>query len=135
MNKDNKEVWLTVERIGKLYMDEEFIVGNEPVLFTVIDENKKRYLVMTYVPECIYHMVEISNNDLIDMLENRITMEQTFRKQKEIIRVFYDWIDNCYKFTKYDSTTFSSDLLPKEGEYYNLNYDYIKRYIDKLKPE
>jgi hypothetical protein len=122
---------MSFEGIGKLEIEEEFIVVDEPVLFAAVSEDNKRYLVMAYDSAmCEFILVRISNKDLIDMLQNKITMEQTFRKQNEIIETHYE--DGHIKCYKYNSSKFSGDKLPRKGEYYELEYQYINDYIAKL---
>lgn len=127
--------WEQVNGIGELYTEIELIVGVEPVLF-VCTTNKtdgERYLIMTYDSyEGIYIMKKINAEDLLDMLENRVTMEQSFRKGRYILKTYIDTNGNM-SFKKILSNDFDGGLLPKKGEYFELHSRYILDYIQKLK--
>lgn len=85
--------WNEISGIGKLYIEKELVVGVEPVLFVcTVDENTdQRYLIMTYDSyEGIYVMRKIDKDALLDMLENRCTMEEKFRLGKEIYKTYFD---------------------------------------------
>ena len=43
-----EEYWDEIRGIGKLYVEEDLVVGIESVLFVCIDDKNNRYLVMTY---------------------------------------------------------------------------------------
>ena len=54
-----EEYWDEIRGIGKLYVEEELVVGIESVLFVCIDDKNNRYLVMTYDS---YNGIYISEN-------------------------------------------------------------------------
>ena len=120
--------------IGKLYVEEELVVGIEPVLFVCIDDKNNRYLVMTYDSyNGIYIYRKIESDELLDMLENRNTMERTFRLGKRIYKTFIEENSNILGVEEYDSQTFSGSMLPDVGEYYEIHSEYIQKYIEKLR--
>lgn len=127
--------WNDVVGVGNLYTEKELVVGVEPVLFvcTVDGNEKKRYLVMTYDSyEGIYVMIKIDNKQLLDMLENRVTMEETFRKGTEIIKTYIDDEGNM-RTECFQPGDFDGDLLPRKNEYFELKSRHIISYIEKLK--
>ena len=129
-----EEYWDEIRGIGKLYVEEELVVGIEPVLLVCIDDKNNRYLVMTYDSyNGIYIYRKIESDELLDMLENRNTMERTFRLGKRIYKTFIEENSNILGVEEYDSQTFSGSMLPDVGEYYEIHSEYIQKYIDKLR--
>jgi len=129
--------WDEIQGIGKLYVDIELVVGFEPVLFvcTVEGDINKKYLVMTY-DSCngIYILRKIDNKELLDMLENRVTMEKTFRNSDFILKTYIDMSDNL-QFETFEGLTFDGKFLPKKNEFFELKSRHILKYIEKIKRE
>ena len=69
---------------------------------------------------CDYVLTRVSNATLVDMLENRITLEQAFRNQEKIFETYID--ENAVKYRDFDSIEFPANRLPDVGEYYELDY-------------
>lgn len=79
------EFWNEIEGIGDLNIEMELLVGLEPVLFVcVLDDNpREKYLVMTYnSAKTTYVMRKITDKELLNMLDKKITMEEVFRNGK-----------------------------------------------------
>lgn len=129
--------WNEIKGIGKLYTDIELVVGFEPVLFvcTVENDANNKYLMMTY-DSCngIYVIRKIDNKELLDMLENRVTMEETFRNGESIIKTYISDTDDML-YETFKSTEFDANLLPRKGEFLDLDSRHILSYIKKLKRE
>lgn len=129
--------WDEIQGIGKLYVDIELVVGFEPVLFvcTVEGDINKKYLVMTY-DSCngIYILRKIDNEELLDMLENRVTMERTFRNSTHILKTYIDKSDNL-QFETFEGLTFDEKFLPRKNEFFELKSRHILKYIEKIKRE
>lgn len=129
--------WDEIQGIGKLYVDIELVVGLEPVLFvcTVEGDVNKKYLVMTY-DSCngIYILRKIDNKELLDMLENRVTMERTFRNSASIFKTYIDESDNL-RFKIFEGLTFDEKFLPRKNEFFELKSRHILKYIEKIKRE
>lgn len=129
--------WDEIKGIGKLYTDIELVVGFEPVLFvcTVENDTNNKYLMMTY-DSCngIYVIRKIDNKELLDMLENKVTMEETFRNGTSIIKTYIDDSDDML-YEIFESTEFDANLLPRKGEFLDLKSRHILSYIEKLKQE
>lgn len=122
--------------IGKLNKEIDLVVGNEPVLFVCSLEERpeEKYLVMTYnLFKGKYVIREITHQELLLMLENEVTMEQTFRNGKEIIMTYYKGCDLCAE--KYNSKDFDENMLPEKGAYYEIHSNYILNYIDDIRKD
>lgn len=128
-----KELWYKFDGLGQLYRQVDLAVGNEPVLFVCVDAYDNKYLVMTYNPYMLeYVFIRVRNTDLVNMLENRITMEQVYRNA-DIIYLSRDSENEELKVETYNPKSFSSDMLPVAGKYCGLQIDYVNRYVDELK--
>lgn len=129
------ETWNKIEEIGSLYKEIDLVIGIEPVLFVCKKyRTKDRYLVMTYNSyEGVYVIVPIKNRVLLNMLSNQITMEQAFRRCDIILTTQAK--DGVLSIEKHNPSSFQSNMLPKVDEYYELDYEYIQRYKDKLESE
>jgi hypothetical protein len=126
-----------IDGLGTLSTEEDLIVGNEPVMFTVKNLRDKRYLFITLNSAISqYIFVEIPVQDLIDMLTNKISIYETFMKQSEIGITFYDEESSLISYGYISSNIFPTSYLPDLEEYYELNYhEYIKEYISNLSKE
>lgn len=129
--------WFEVENIGQLYEEIVLVYGNEPVLFVCLDDRNQRYLCMSYDSFSFnYVIAHITTDHLIEMLENKITMSQAFRSEKKIyFTEENEEDDSCLHLTAYESNAFPADHLPDSGEYYELDFKWVRDYIQKLKEE
>ncbi len=130
------EYWEEIQDIGVLNMEMELVVGVEPVLFVCSLEGnpERKYLVMTYNSlKGKYVIREINNKEILLMLDNEITMEQTFRNGTEIILTYLE--DGLLKMQSYRSCDFDEAMLPKKGAYYNIHSRYILNYKKELKTQ
>lgn len=126
-----KEYWDEIDGIGKMYMENELVVGVETVLFVCINE-EGRWLFMTYdSAEGDYVFCKIEENILVQMLNNEITMEEAYRKAGYIGETFIDK-EGKMRFDKYEAASFSGERLPNKGAYYDIKSEYIKQYICEL---
>ena len=128
-------VWLYIEEIGELIVEEYLVVGNEPVLFVCKKVGSRiRYLIMAYDYEGFEFVISpIYPNVLADMLDNSIPMEEAFRKFGYIY--FISGQPDDIKVQKIESSIFRSDLLPDKGVFFDLKLAYIDRYILSLRNE
>lgn len=112
-------------------------MGFEPVLFVCIVENdtNSKYLMMTY-DSCngIYDIRKIDNKELLDMLENRVTMEETFRNGTSIMKTYIDASDDML-YETFKPAEFDTNLLPRKGEFFDLKSRHILSYIKQLQQE
>lgn len=126
-----KEYWDEIEGIGKMYMENELVVGVETVFFVCIND-EGRWLFMTYdSAEGDYVFCKIRENTLVQMLNNEITMEEAYRKAKYIGETFIDE-EGKMRFNRYETGSFSGERLPDKGAYYDIKSEYINQYICEL---
>ncbi len=128
------EYWDDINGIGRLEIEIDLVIADESLLFVCHEEacHANKYLFMTYDSfEGIYVFRKISDDELLDMLENRVTMEQTFRNGEYIGQTYVQGEILCYD--RYEPEKFDGARLPDQGEYYELQTAYILRYINVLK--
>ena len=131
--------WYYAKDIGQLHIEKVLIHGDEPVLCVCVDDKKQRYLCMAYQPERLrFVMSKVSTDQLLDMLEKKVSMEQTFRRSQEIYTTEenedFD-SDADLILTANNSKSFPADRLPKASAYYDLHFPWVKDYIARLKKE
>ena len=128
----DRTAWYETDIKGQLFLETVLVEGNEPVLFTCLDVSEKRYLVeMLDSFEGKYLIVSVDTNDLLDMLRDNITLEQTFRKQKEAyLTSFNDDFDLV--LSAMNNLDIPSEYLPMTGEYFELSTLKIQSYIEHL---
>lgn len=130
------EKWYLTKEFGQLYKEIDLVYGNEPVLFVCQDRDKSRYLCMTYESaESNYVIIQASPMNLIKMLENKITMEDTFRRAGSIFWSEEGNDEDSLSLVEYSSSSFPAGKLPEKGEYYELDFEWVKDYIRQLKSE
>lgn len=128
------EFWNEIEGIGGLNIEMELLVGIEPVLFVCVAENNPnmKYLVMTYnSSKSTYIMRKINDQELLDMLDKKVTMEETFRRGDEILKTYIKE-DELY-VKKYNPLEFDENMLPRKGATYNIRSQYILDYKKELR--
>lgn len=133
MVKTNR-YWTEINGIGKLYIEIELVVGYEPVLFvcTVNEKPNEKYLVMTYDSyNGVYVMRKIDNSELLDMLMNKVTIEETFRNGNVILKTFIG-DSGILEYESFAPLEFDKNLLPRKGEFFELESRHILSYIDSL---
>ena len=67
--------------IGKLNVEQVFYYMDEPILFTALDENKVRYLCSCCKLGTEYLITPATNETLLDLIHNKITIRQAFLNQ------------------------------------------------------
>lgn len=131
----NRTEWYKTDIKGQLFIETVLVEGNEPVLFTCVDESEQRYLVeMLDSFEGKYLIISINTDDLLYMLKDKITLEETFRKQKEAyLTSFNDDFDLVLEAVK--NSEISSEYLPSHGAYFELSTPKIRKYLEQLSNE
>jgi len=127
------EIWNNVLGIGNLIIEELLVVADEPILFVCVDgKSEDRYLIMNYDSyESEFVISKIKPSTLSEMLENKITMAEAFRRASHILLT--KKVGGEIHFEKYDPAEFSDDMLPERGTFFELDFDYIRRYVSVLK--
>lgn len=127
------ELWIKIKDMNQLYVEEELVVGVETILFTCVSDNQEKYLVMTYDSyEGQYVIIKITNEKLLEMLQQKITIEQTFRQGEEILLTKWNEKLECLDYERYQSEEFPDEMLPEKGVYYTIKSQYILDYIKEL---
>ena len=124
------ELWDEIEGIGKIYMETELVVELETVLFVCIND-EGHWLFMTYDSEgdCVFCKIE--ENTLLQRLNNKITMEEAYRKAEYIGETYIDEEDRM-KYDRYEVAYFNGEKLPDKGAYYDIKSKYINDNISEL---
>lgn len=127
--------WIKVKNIGQLYWEKTLVTFDFPVLFVCKDFENRKYLCLNIDDETGETIIALTNNRyLIDMLIDKKPMDFVFKNA----------LDNKITLVKYDDNNkivssvrevndVSKDLLPKEGEYFELHNKMLDEYIDFLK--
>lgn len=128
------EFWNEIEGIGTLNIEMELLVGLEPVLFVCVleDNSNTKYLVMTYnSAKTIYVMRKIDDEELLLMLDKKVSMEETFRNGNEILKTYMGGEDIFVE--RHNSLEFDGNMLPRKGATYNIHSQYILDYKEELR--
>lgn len=119
-----------------LYVEKNIVTINIPLLFTCIDDNKQKYLVLCFDDENLHYLIAKTNNhDLIDMLNSSINMREPFKKSQKlwIVESSFDIKDD--KVLKVEYKSIPEENLPKKGAYLELKNSSIEKYIRELERE
>lgn len=128
----NEIFFKKVPKIGSLYLEETlFSYENTPILFVCIDTSNKRYFCMCddIIDEESWIIVPISNETLMKVINDEITVLSAFRDKKIIIanRSFEDHIRyNTEEYNKIDP-----DELPVCDQYLEMK-EYLSDYVNKI---
>ena len=127
--------WIKLKETGQLFLDKILVSFDIPILFVCENYEKHKYLCLNIDEESGKTVIAETNNKyLIAMLKNEITMEYVFRNaiNQKIIVAEYNFKEEKIIANIEDSKIISSDMLPKENEYFELTNKVIKQYISHL---
>ena len=102
-----------VRGIGKLGIEQIFYYMDEPILFTALDRNGKRYLCGCCKLGTEYLIVPAKNKTLKDLVANKITLRQAFQEPGTLA---ITW--NGEKTTVLDAIP--EDMYPKKGAFLDM---------------
>lgn len=131
---------MIIEGIGELKHEQELVYGNYEVLAVYIDKEGNRYIAELNLDmqgydswQALEYVISpINVTDLIDMLENRLSIEEAFRKNGVVYLVgFSEEYDLLSQ--KISSDEVQPNMLPESGIMFELSNDKIVRYIERLK--
>lgn len=130
--------WIKIKEIGQLYLEKVLVSFDKPILFVCTDYENRRYLCLDVEDDnerIIVAQVDVQR--LVDMIENRVTMEEVFRTstQNSLIVAEYDYANREIVSTSRSSQHIEEDSLPKKGAYFELWNDEIKMYNEFLKTQ
>lgn len=121
---------------NELSLEKNIVTINIPLLFTCIDDNRQKYLVLCFDDENLKYLIaKTTNSDLINMLNSRIDMREPFKKSQQlwIVESSFDIEDDEVLNVKYNEV--SEDILPRAGAYLELKNPSIEEYIRELERE
>lgn len=124
--------WIKIKEIGQLFLEKILVSFDVPILFVCTDYENRRYLCLNLDDEDGKNIIAETNNKyLLDMLQNKISMDKIFRNSlnKKNIIVEYDYKNKKIISTAVDAEKISAEMLPKENEYFELSNKEIDDYI------
>lgn len=114
-----------------LKLEKILVELEEPIFYTARDEDNNLYLVLL-IGGHKKLFTRVLEKDIINMLENKITMQDIFTMHPEN-RVFYEKeIDERFYITEDICNNISIDNLPSDEYFGNLNKE-LSNYLNKLK--
>nr|WP_289706959.1 hypothetical protein [Enterocloster clostridioformis] len=124
--------------IGDLYLEKVlFEYDNEPIVFTCKDSNNYRYLCVCddIIDSHSWIVTKISNEILIDVIQNRISILSAFETSgNKIIIIDYDFESDDYHYQALNFDDIDEDELPSKNQYLN-KIDCFNEYVSLLKEE
>lgn len=130
--------WIEVNGFGELFLEIILVTFDVPLLFVCLDKNHNRYLVLCEdEEEGEYLLAKCSNQMLLQMLNNEIPMDDTFKKALEgkNLLVKYNFQDKLFEYEFFQVKDIQDAMLPDKGAYFELTNHKIKDYIAKLEEE
>lgn len=127
--------WIKIKEIGQLYLEKVLVTFDFPILFVCVDYENRKYLCLNVDNETGKSVIVATDNKhLINMLNNKITMESVFRNSinGKVIIVEYDSHRNEIISYTEEAMVVSKSLLPKENAYFELRNVMIENYISYL---
>lgn len=124
-----------LKNVGEICEEIILVYGNEPVLFVCQDHYGARYLFETIsYYDGKFVACRISNNELLKLLNNKITMYDVFHFSQELLVTFFDDDYALEAEIKY-SEDIPDAMFPRKGVYFGLSSELINGYIHKLEKE
>ena len=131
-----KKEWYKTDTVGQLFLDIVFIESAFPILLACCDKTyDNKYLVETLDPmDGRYLIVPVTTADILNMLENRVSLEQTFRRQNTAyLSCFDDDYNLC--LTQIEGSEILAEDLPEPEVYFEFSNQKIQEYIKTLENE
>lgn len=129
-----KPYFKDVGEIGDLDMDYIFFEDTYPIFFVCSDKKDKKYICMCcdIVNEQRWIVAPIRQNDIINMLRNRITLRELFIKRKGK-RFIITWDGEIETNKEVEIEEICSCDLPKVGEFYDGEEEELCDYVNYIK--
>lgn len=131
----NKRKWTEINNLGILYIENILITFDIPLLFVCSNEFDQRFLTLCLDEETEkYLLTPIYNQDLIKMMEDKITMRDAFLLYKKDNRLLLNWNKKEKRFDTKEICIkdLSDDMLPDEGIFYKVHNKKNDNYISDL---
>ena len=124
---------MEAKNIGLLNYEKILVRFDIPLLFTCLDADNNRYIVVCADEEDgIYVVGKTDPDSLIKMLKNEITMYDFFRQREQVFLISFDIANKEYVWQQSAQANISDDMLPDQGAFLDLNNEKIRKYIDEL---
>lgn len=122
---------------SELYLEQVLVSFNDiPGFFVCKDEKGTYYLVLfADMEEFVYWIVEISPTKLSYLLHQGITMREAFTTQPYYWEVFAGEDIESDKARIRSMETIDRSLLPKEGAYYQVLDEEVRKFVEKIAEE
>ena len=123
---------------GDLCMEQIIVEYDYPLLSVLTDNEKNRYLSMCFDTRGAQQwlIAPISNENLIALLTNRITLEAPYKSsQANIIHAVRDYETKLETFNELQPSDIPKENLPIEGEYLDAEENEWEAYIEQLREE
>ena len=127
--------WIRIKQAGQMFLEKVLVTFDVPILFVCVDYENCKYLCLNIDDESGKSVIAATDNKhLISMLKNEITMDSVFRNSIDgkVIVAEYDYEEEKIISYTENSKTISSDMLPKENEYFEFTNKMIEDYIAYL---
>lgn len=128
--------WLSSDITGVLYLEMILLYLDVPTLFICRNEIGRRFLTLCLDEEdgC-YIMAEVTEQDVISMLEQRSTMEEVFRSSKSgnIYMTEYDEQSRKFNVREIPAAEVAAEDLPEQGIYFTVRNTKLDKYLKELK--
>lgn len=129
-----REKWATVDVLGPLYMDLVLITFSIPELFVCEDKNANKYLTVLYDEDGEQYLsVKVTAQNLLEMLEGKISIEAAFRTAEEGKVYFIMSDEKGYQCSSGSISEVSPSDLPDSGVHFSLKSNIIYSYIEGLR--
>ena len=85
-----KDFFQTIPRIGSVTIEHVFYEYKKPTLFVLKDRNQTRYLCSCCKLDEKWLVAQISTRTLIDLIENKITLDTVFKNTNNKLPLSWD---------------------------------------------
>ncbi|WNY25244.1 DUF6575 domain-containing protein [Methanolapillus millepedarum] len=133
-----KNIYFSLPKIGYLYLEKVLVeIDVPPLLFVCKGEQNGLYLCVctdSYKPPYEYLAVETTEELLLQMLCNKITMYDAFKQSPKSvafkIKEGEDFRNDIINLVQIHEI--SDEDLPQKGAFFEIKTEYIKEYISEL---
>lgn len=127
---------ILIPNVGQLDLDCILFGDSSPILFTCLDNNKNLYLCLQCYEDNSsgkWLATSVSPNTIIDMLENKVTLRDSFLINKEdIYTIIYNYRTQKFIYKINDEDDYNT-CLPVPGEYMDSEEDEFSEEIEHFK--
>lgn len=131
----NGQNWITVEPLGQLHYEQILVTFEIPELFVCADAKQRRYLAVLLDEDCdAYLLVRTTPDILLQMLGEKITMEQAFRSAPDATAYYIDFHadEKSYSLIRKPIQDVLPEDLPDVGIFFTLHNPSLDRYREAL---